>query len=238
MTYPNQEDISELAFTSFSTDGAPQSFSAASFQFPIGSRVVIHGLQHNNALNEHLAVVEEFLTEQERFKVRPLGRQAKLLSNRKFVAIRAANLKRAPPSAFLARIQSYKGTTLKVPLVCRVELDTEDQLAVRLLYDDFLGVEAVTNVVSEIEGDQQTWTGDGDVVFGVVTTPIHQEFLREIELKGNEVLILQEKPAIRDLYDAMVQYELLEEIETTVDAGLHGSVPLSRLRFPFQVEQT
>jgi hypothetical protein len=206
-------------------------------QFPIGSRAVIHNLQHQPALNQHLAVVEEYLVEQERYKVRPIGRTAKLATKSKYVSIRAGNLQAAPCSAFLARIhQSYRGTRLSIPLVCRVELGVDQQLAVRLMYSDFLGVEAVTSVLKEIEGDQIQWSSEEAFVFGVVTSPIHEEYIRK-PLQGDELLIMNEKPAIRDLYDAMLEYELLQELETTVDAGFHGTLPLCRLRFPYQVEQ-
>lgn len=208
-------------------------------QFPIGSRVVIHNLHHQPALNQHLAVVEDYLQEVERFKVRPIGRIAKMATKSKYVSIRAGNLQAAPCSAFLARIHdSYRGTRISVPLVCRVELNHLDQqLAVRLMYSDFLGIEAVTAALQEIEGDQVQWSSEEEIVFGVVTSPINEEYIREQPLQGDELLIMPEKPAIRDLYDAMLEYELLQELETTVDAGLHGPLPLCRLRFPYQVEQ-
>lgn len=209
-------------------------------QFPIGSRVVIHNLRHQPALNQHLAVVEDYLQEIERYKLRPLGRTAKLATKSKYVSIRAGNLQAAPSSAFVARIhQSYRGTRVSVPLVCQVELNHLDQqLAVRLMYSDFLGMEAVTSALKEIEGDQVQWSSEeGGIVFGVVTSPIHEEYIRGQTLEGDELLIMNEKPAIRDLYDAMVEYELLQELETTVDAGFHGPLTLCRLRFPYQVEQ-
>jgi hypothetical protein len=207
-------------------------------QFPIGSRVVIHNLSHQPALNQHLAVVEDYLQEVGRYKVRPIGRTAKLATKSKYVSIRAGNLQAAPSSAFLARIQqSYRGTQVSVPLTCRVELNLDHQLAVRLMYSDFLGIETVTSALKEIEGDQVHWSSEEGIVFGVVTSPIHEEYIREQPLEGDELLIMNEKPAIRDLYDAMVEYELLQELETTVDAGLHGTLPLCRLRFPYQVEQ-
>jgi hypothetical protein len=206
-------------------------------QFPIGLRVVIQNLHHQPALNQHLAVVEEYLQEIERYKVRPIGLAAKLAIKSKYVSIRAGNLQAAPSSAFLARIHhSYRGTRLSVPLVCRVELNL-GQLALRLMYSDFLGIETVTSALKEIEGEQVQWSSEEGIVFGVVTSPIHEEYIREQPLQGDELLIMSEKPAIRDLYDAMLEYELLQELETTVDAGLHGTLPLCRLRFPYQVEQ-
>ena len=214
--------------------------SQINLQFPIGSRVLIHGLIHHTKLNDHLAVVEEYLTEQDRYKVRPIGRKAKLATSAKYVAVQSTHLRTVPPSGFVARIQSYAtGESLRVPLICRIEWDPNTNFQwfqLRLLYSDFLGVDHVTKIVQEIEGPHHEWKSSNEVVFGVVSTPMEEEFIRG-PLEGDELLILHEKPAIRDLYDAMVEYELLQELETTVDVGLHGIVNLCRVKFPYHVDQ-
>jgi hypothetical protein len=220
-------------------------FSSSPFQFPIGGRVVIQDLARQTELNHHLGVVEEYLEQEVRFKIRPLGRRGRRATRAKFVSIRPMNLRLAPPSAFVARIKSYRGTTVTLPLTCRVELDNENRLAVRLMYSDFLGT--ARSAIQEIEGDEQypeynntasSSSSAEETAFGVVTTSIVDEDLRGQSLGGDEVLILYDKPAIRDLYDAMVDYELVQELEMTVEAGLHGSFPLCRLCFPYQVEQS
>jgi hypothetical protein len=214
------------------------SFFSSPFQFPIGGRVVIQDLARQTELNHHLGVVEEFLEQEVRFKIRPLGRRGRTATRAKFVSIRPVNLRLAPQSAFLARIKSYRGKTVTLPLTCRVELDNENRLAVRLMYSDFLGT--ARTAIQEIEGDehQEYNTPAEETAFGVVTTSFVDEDLRGQSLGGDEVLIMYDKPAIRDLYDAMVDYELVQELEMTVEAGLHGSVPLCRLCFPYQVEQS
>jgi hypothetical protein len=226
------------------TSSTSSFFSSSPFQFPIGGRVVIQDLARQTELNHHLGVVEEYLEQEVRFKIRPLGRRGRRATRAKFVSIRPINLRVAPPSAFVARIKSYRGTTVTLPLTCRVELDNENRLAVRLMYSDFLGT--ARTAIQEIEGDEQypeynTVSSSSSVeetAFGVVTTSFVDEDLRGQSLGGDEVLILYDKPAIRDLYDAMVDYELVQELEMTVEAGLHGSFPLCRLCFPYQVEQS
>ena len=222
-----------------SSNTATVSITSAISPFPIGSRVVINNLQRQTILNGHLAIVEEYMEKEGRFKVRPLGRQGKLKTKSKFLSINGRNLRIVQPSSFVARIRSYSGRMLQLPLVCRIELDhsSEDRLAVRLMYSDWGGIEKVTAAAKEIEGDNFVYSGHESSAFGVVTTPFSEEDLRGQSLDGDEVLILYDKPAIRDLYDAMVDYELVQELEVMVDVGLLGSFPLCRLIFPYEVEQ-
>ena len=137
-------------------------------------------------------------------------------------------------------MKSFSGRTVQLPLTCRIELDhsTQNRLAVRLMYSDFLGIDKVTYAAREIEGEEFVYLAHESPAFGIVTTPFMEEDLRGQPVEGDEILILYDKPAIRDLYDAMVDYELVQELETVVDVGLLGSFPLCRLRFPYQVEQS
>jgi len=48
-----------------------------------------------------------------------------------------------------------------------------------LIHSDSLGVPAATEVLQEIEGDQMKWIGNNKHNFGVVMTPIHEEFIQE-----------------------------------------------------------
>jgi hypothetical protein len=119
-----------------------------------------------------------------------------------------------------------------------VSLCTLGQLAVRLMHSDFLGIKTATSALKEMKGEQVQRSSEEGIVFGVVvTSPTYEEYIREQPLQGDELLIVSEKPAIRDLCDAMLECELLQELETTVDAGLYGALPLCRLRFPHRVEQ-
>ena len=67
------------------------------YQFAIGSRVVIQHLQKNTNLNNILAMVEEYMEQEGRFKVRPLGRQGKQKTKSKFLSISGKNIKAVEP---------------------------------------------------------------------------------------------------------------------------------------------
>jgi hypothetical protein len=78
---------------------------------------------------------------------------------------------------------------------------------------------------------------DDPNVFEILNAPIDfEEYLSEDQfLDGDEILILYPKPIIDDLYEAMLDYELLEELDLTANVGLHGSINLCRLRFPYKL---
>jgi hypothetical protein len=107
---------------------------------------------------------------------------------------------------------------LFAPLVCRVELNL-DQLAVLLMHSDFLGIETLMSALKQIEGEQVQWSSEEGIIFGiVVTSATHEECVRKQPLQGDELLIMSEKPAIRDLHDATLEQVLSQELETTVVA--------------------
>jgi hypothetical protein len=217
------------------TDGPPMVLSPH-LQFPVGSRVRIQGLQHQQKLNSHLAIVEEYLWEQGRYKILPLGRQAKFLTKSKFLSVRANHLQKlADPSSFFARLTDRTGTTLRAAFVCQVELDQQQQLRVKLLYDDDAD-SFVMDPKTREELNRMSCHDDPNV-FEILNAPIDfEEYLSEDQfLDGDEILILYPKPIIDDLYEAMLDYQLLEELDLTANVGLHGSINLCRLRFPYKL---
>jgi hypothetical protein len=66
-----------------------------------GSRAVLTGLQNKPELNNHVVVVVRYLNDQGRYKVKPVGKEARHIFRTPHLAVRPANLKLIPPSAFL-----------------------------------------------------------------------------------------------------------------------------------------
>jgi len=95
----------------------------ASERLSSGSRAVLQNLQKKPELNNKLVVIETYLGDQEgRYKVRPLGAEAKRLAPSTFMSIQAANLRAAPDSAFIASVQ-YQGQDLLLPLTRLADRD-------------------------------------------------------------------------------------------------------------------
>ena len=125
-----------------------------------------------------------------------------------------------------------KTTDLRVPLHCWVGLDYEDQLLVKLLYADFCDPQTKDDLNTYLSLQHE----ESDV-FDILNAPIdYEEYLTVDQyLEGDEILIMYPKPMFETLYQAMIDYELLEELDVTAHVGLHGDVSLCRLRFPYQL---
>jgi hypothetical protein len=257
-----------------SSEQDPPLVLAPELQYPLQSRVVLCGLEHQQKLNGHLAVVEHFLWDQGRYQVRPLSRQARLLTTSQTLAVRPSNLRQVPPSAFVAKLTTVRGGSsslssaaktpqcTRVPLECQVELDEQqEQLVVKLMISDFWGKETQQRLQTELMplsrrsatmmDDPDTADDDDDddgddsdddydsYLLEIINTPIDYEeqltlTYNPVELEGDELLIIP-KNIFAELYDAMLDYELLSELDMTIPAGLHGELPLCRLRFPYQL---
>jgi hypothetical protein len=231
----DNDDVMEIDEDHVAVATGPPMVLSPNLQFPVGSRVRIQGLQHQQKLNSHLAIVEEYLWEQGRYKILPLGRQAKLLTKSKFVSVKANHLQKlVDPSSFFARLTDRTGATLRAAFVCQVELDQQQKLCVKLLYDDSDSL--VLDPKTREELNRMSCHDDPNV-FEILNAPIDfEEYLSEDQfLDGDEILILYPKPIIDDLYEAMLDYELLEELDLTANVGLHGSINLCRLRFLYKL---
>jgi hypothetical protein len=231
---------------------------APSHQLPIGCRVVTHGLVHAKALNGHLGIVVGYLMDQCcRYQVRPLARAAKKLTKAKYVSIRPSNLKMVPPSTFVATLTvdrnkpSAAASTPKqqrIPLECRAMWSDDpnpqdQQLIVQIRYSDCWGTKQELQRQQPPQPPQQQQqqqsndNTDGDDIFlDAVNTRIdYEEHVSADQwLDGHEILILSHKRLYGELYDAMLDYEVLEELEDAqVHVGLNGEVPLCLLKFPY-----
>jgi hypothetical protein len=237
----------------------PPMVLAPELQFPMQSRVLFRGLEHQKLLNGHLAVVEHFLLDQGRYQVRPLSRQARLLTKSNSLAVQPSNLQRVSPSAFVAKLMSGGSSSsssktppphTRVPLECQVELDErQEQLVVKILIADFWGKETQQKLCTELippsdpsnstdKDEHENENENDNHVLEIINTPIDYEeqlslTYNPVQLQGDEILIIP-KNIFAELYDAMLDYELLVELDTTIPTGLHGELPLCRLRFPYQ----
>jgi hypothetical protein len=238
---------------------------APSYQLRIGCRVVIHGLVHAASLNGHLGIVEGYLPDGCRYKIRPLARAAKKLTKSKYVSIQPPHLKMVPPSTFIATLsedlnqnkkKNSKNDKLpppkkkRIPLECRATWSDDpnpqdQQLVVQLRYSDCYNKYIKNGTKQQQQQQQQqpassattTMIDDDENIFlNAVNTRIdYDEHVSADQwLNGHEVLVLSHKVLYGELYDAMLDYEVLEELEDAhVHVGLNGEVPLSRLTFPY-----
>lgn len=267
MRVVTEQTISQTVASSTIMGEDPPMVLNPELQFPIQSRVIFRGLQHQRLLNGHLAVVEHFLLDQGRHQVRPLSRQARLLTKSNNLAVQPLNLQLVPSSAFVAQVVTTMTTVadngststiqeekrIRVPLECQVELDEwQEQLVVKILISDFWGretqqklrAELLTLLSSDMVGEDASNDDhyDNSNLLEIINTPIDYEeqislTFDSVHLEGDEILIIP-KNLFADLLDAMLDYELLVELETTIPAGLHGELPLYRLRFSYQVVYT
>jgi hypothetical protein len=223
----------------------------------VGRRAVLHNLQNRPELNGHLVIIEKDIAATSspstssdtaasnchEFCVRLLGSKTKDLSpSSSRMNIKESNLRVIPDSAFVTTI-NYEGKDLVVPLTCLADRDGLGQVGLHLMYSDFLGLEAVIPALKALYGDHQCddWTDPSEVAevmekvgtFGVVTTPIHDEMARA-NLKDDEVLIVQEKQG--QIYEDMINFELVKPLKKTASVGYYGNVPLCKILFPFNAD--
>jgi hypothetical protein len=210
----------------------------------VGSRAVLQNLQGRPELNNQLVIVEERLKDENegRYRVRPLGSKAKDLAPSPHMAIKAVNLRPAPDSAFLATV-TYEDQDLLLPLTILADRDGLGQVGLHLMYSSFMGIKAVAPALKAFLGDFQCedWTNEEEVEallenageYGIVTTPIHDEQARA-NLKENEVMIVKKKHA--QMYQAMIDYEIVKPLSKTASAGGWGDVPLCKILVPFDAD--
>lgn len=237
----DNEEQANIGHGDKSSASGPPFVSSPNLLFLLGSRVQIKGLVHQPKLNSHLAIVEEYLWDQGRYKIRPLGRSAKRLTKSKFLAVRGEHLHLVEPSSFFAKLTSRAGIMLRGFFYCNIVWDQEQQLSIKITYqDDFLDEPSPNNKGNTIASREELncmSCVENPNVFDILNTPIdYEEYLTEDQfLNGDEVLILYPKPVICDLYEAMLEYELLEELDMTAHVGLHGDINLCQLRFPYSL---
>jgi hypothetical protein len=184
-----------------------------------GSRAILKGLQHKLELNHHVVVVVIYLNDaQGRYKVKPVGKEARNIFPTPHLAVRPANLKWIPPSAFLLDTRTknpeegeqgfLQGTV--VPLECQVALDGFGRVGIRVVFSDFLGIEALKAVFKKQLGyDNEDLADPGEVQgiintipWNIATSPVYDQYERE-RLGPTEVAITRNKHT-KKLYDTMV----------------------------------
>ena len=215
---------------------------------PIGCRVMIHGLIRVSKLNGHLGIVEEYLVDQGRYKIRPLSRQAKLLTKSKHVSIRPQHLTKVDDSTFIATITEDTKTTnitssqepekQRLPLQCDVTWSDDpdpqnQQLIVKLLYSS---VWKDNRKILSSPSTTENSDCDGIFLDAVNTRIDYDEHVAEDQwLDGHEILILTHKPLYLDLYDSLIEYEIIEELDNKeVFIGLNGTIPLCKLKIRYE----
>lgn len=245
-----QQKYQPLSLSSSSSSNPPMVLSPA-LQFPINSRVIIHGLQNAKHFNQELAIVEDYLMDEGRYKLSLLSRAAKQRTRSKSLSVRPAQLRSVSSSAFISNIsESRTGKILvsKIPFECHVTWDDDnEQMVVQVLYANFLG-DTVKEEMQKLLNANYSCYHEDDEVFEILNSPIDYEEHGHADqyFQGDELLVLSYKPIIGDLYEAMLEYQLLRELDTddsfsgqsnnVVHVGLHGAIPLCRLNFPYPFE--
>jgi hypothetical protein len=208
-----------------------------------GSRAVLTGLQNKpELLNHRVVVVVRYLNDQDRYKVKPVGKEARRIFPTPHLAVRPANLKRIPPSAFLLDNRNPEGEGFQgnVPLECQIALDGFGKVGIRVVFSDFLGIEALKAVFKKQLGYDDEDLADPEeaqgiidsVPWNIVTSPVYDQYERE-SLGPKEVAIARAKHT--KLYDTMIDYEVIKDTSTgkTASIGMWKDVHVCKILFDF-----
>jgi hypothetical protein len=203
-----------------------------------GSRATLTGLQSKPLLNNHLVDIVKYLQDQDRFQCRPVGQAAKEAAAPTFLlAIKAYNLRLAPSSAFLVKVE-VAGKRATVPLECSVALDGFGRPGIRLMFSDFLGLDVLIPALLTMQVLDDEDVLDEEIVRGaiaqveydIVTSPCYDEAARA-KMGAKECVIVRTKHTKE--YEAMIDFGLIQDTGKRAQLGFWKDVHVCKINFPF-----
>ena len=210
-------------------------------QSPVGCRAVLVGLAKYPELNDTLVFVESHLTENDRFRVRPLGREARALAPSPRISVKGEYLRLVHGSAFIAKID-IDGMLFDIPSICLASRDGYGRVGLHIVFATFLGVHKLVPCLKAFEYECRDWTDVNELeaivenagAYCIPTSPIALEEIRQ-RLDDSIVMIIGSKH--KDMYNAMLDFEIVKPAGITIIAGYWGMVELSKIAVSYDADQ-
>jgi hypothetical protein len=200
-------------------------------------RALLVGLQ-STELNNQLVKVVKYLDDEALWEVRVLGPRQQH-GNSAYLCVKEENLRATSPSSFLMEVEFrhpglYGMTT--VPLRCQLGKDGYGQSGIYVMYDDFLGAEALIPVMKACFYYDENKTTQEDLlalkneIFVVPTSPCQSQ-----RLSPNECVIVRTKhPAV---FDALRDYECVVDTGRQAEIGMHRDCRICTINFPIVLNE-
>jgi hypothetical protein len=207
---------------------------------PPGHRGVIQ--DYSASLNGHLVKVVSYNAKRRTYLVQPLGKLARKSAGTAALTLSGRQIAEAPPAAFWTTVNK-RGRRMFVPCHATVYNTRSGQNAFTAYISCFPGVDKVAPLARVLLGEDRCNWEDPEEVKTFLSKSGSNSIALEVKDKAarksigeDEIVLKPNKHA--NTIDALVEYELIEKTDRTVEVEGYGVLPIWKLTYDFEISKT